>query len=237
MTAAPAPTGSLHLSATALLKSAACQQEGTTSIHSPLLLLLPPACLPLLLYIPGRAESPLAPPKPPSPPQELQHLQIPSSPFWVPALRSQNLLFLPRPLLHPWPLNTPQHPGMDGPRSTTLAPTQLQFGYLLHKPDELKTGIKKQNGFFPLFQSLSLTSLPFHTNKSEFVWIPAPYRETSSSVNRSTANNYAVNLPLSSTCNHLTCERVVEMQSSWMAFGHCQSHITFPQLLLLWKHT
>lgn len=147
VTAAPAPTGNRHLSVTALLKSAAYQQGGTTSIHSPLLLL--PAYLPLLLYIPGRAESPLAPPKPPSPPQELQHLQIPSSPFWVLALRFQNLLFLPHPLLHPWPLNTPQHPEMDGPRSTTLAPTQLQFGYLLHKPDELKTRIKKQNVFFP----------------------------------------------------------------------------------------
>lgn len=155
VTAAPAPIGSLHLSVTALLRSAACQQGGTTSIHSPLLLLLPPACLPLLLYIPGRAESPLAPPKPPSPPQESQHLQIPSSPFWVLALHFQNLLFHPHPLPRPWPLNTPQHRGMDGPQSTTLAPTQLQLGYLLHKPDELKTGIKKQNGFFFIAKSFS----------------------------------------------------------------------------------
>lgn len=143
MTVAPAPTEHLHFSVTALLKSAACHRGGTTSIHSPHLLLLPPACLSLLLYVPGTAESPLAPPKPPSPPQELQHLQSPSSPFWVLALHFQSLPFLPRPLAHPSLLNTPQHPGMDGPRSTILAPTQLQFGYLHHKPTELKQQLTK----------------------------------------------------------------------------------------------
>lgn len=152
MTASPEPTEHLHLSVTALLKSAACQRGGTTSIHSPLLPLLPPACLSRLLYVPGTAESHLAPPEPPSPPQELQHLQTPSSPFWVLALRSQNLHFLASSRPRPSPLDIPHHPGKDGPRSTTLAPTQLQFGYLRHKPEEFKTGVKRRKPTLVIFK-------------------------------------------------------------------------------------